>query len=543
MLRYNPLTHVCHDVIVIGGGVNGAAIARDASLRGLQVLLLEARDFASGASGHNGRMIHGGLRYLATGDIGLVIEALRERRTLQHIAPHLVRESTLFIPTLRSDLRPAWMVGLGLVALNVLDLGRHPRCKWLGKSRAMERVPGLKSDNLTGGFEMYDAYAENAERLTLENVIAASEAGADVRNYAAVSDISMDANGSLRVTWREGGETHKVIAKVVVNSTGAWADEFLSQSTGSNASLITKAAGSFVVVKATKDAPKEAVFVASKIDGRPVLVTPWLGNLLIGTTDRVVTEAVDDVKATIDEIDYLFDTIDEAFAPGIIRREDTLFSYCGVRPLPYSEGASRKTTRKHVIHKHSGDLQGLISVFGGKLSTFRSLAEDVTDVAQKFLGTPKSSCQTARLPLPGAEGCQTSLRVNHDLTRQTQKRLERLYGTRAGKVLDLIKGAPDLGEVVDTQTGAIAAEFVYAVQNEFARTLSDVFLRRTLLGYQAGRGKNLIDVFGITAKAHLGWSEQKIAADIEAYLLHIDRQDVASALEVENPYKTVSEAS
>ena len=539
-MRKNKQISKSYDVIVIGGGVNGAAIARDAALRGLKILLLEAKDFASGASGHNGRMIHGGLRYLASGDIGLVIEALRERRILQKIAPHLVKESKLLIPVLKNGRHTSWMVGLGLLGLAILDLGRHPRSRWLSNSKISDRVPSLQESNLKGAFEMYDAYAKNAERLTIENVLAASEAGADVRNHTPVTEVSRDGD-VLRVTWQENNSSHRSVAKAVVNSTGAWIDEFLAHSTGRNAGLITKAAGSFVVVKPTANAPTEAVFVTSKVDGRPVLVTPWLGNLLIGTTDRVIPSAIDDVKTTSAEVDYLFDAVDHAFAPGTIRREDTLFTYCGVRPLPFSSKTSRKITRKHVIHKHSGTLNGLISVFGGKLSTFRSLAEDVTDEVLKLIGWPSSSCQTAQMPLPGAQNAELGTGTGTSQSKLTLDRLEDLYGSRAGRILAMARKEIGLAEVIDPETGAIAGEFVYAVRNEFAQTLSDVFLRRTLLGYRADRGKDLLAKFGSTARVHLGWTDQKIATDVEEYLQLIEGQAAANSEHIPMPSINVPE--
>lgn len=517
------------DVIVVGGGINGAAIARDASLRGLTALLLEAKDFASGASGHNGRMIHGGLRYLAAGDLGLVIEALRERRTLRKIAPHLVKEQALVIPILKSGPRPVWLVGLGLVALNLLDLGRHPRCRWHSRSRVLGRIPGLRPDRLKGAFEMYDAYAENAERLTVENVLAARGAGAEVRNHARVTKISPTEDGKLCVSWQEDGASQKACASSVVNATGAWTDDFLSETVGENSGLVTKAAGSFLVVRATSNAPQHALFVHSRIDGRPVLVTPWLGHLLIGTTDRVVSGPVSEVNTTREEIDYLFDAVDQVFAPGTIRREDVMFTYCGVRPLPFSKGASRETTRKHVIHRHSGALKGMISVFGGKLSTFRSLAEDVTDVVEHSIGRSRSACRTASLPLPGAEDGAVAGDPDQKLGTHTLQRLQRLYGTRSHCILDIVAAAPELAEVLDAETGAIAAEIVYAVRSEFAQTMADVLLRRTLLGYRADRGRSLLAAFGTIAKRHLGWTDNKIKADRDAYLRHIDAQEMAGS--------------
>ena len=219
------------DLIVVGGGINGAAISRDAAMRGLRTLLLEADDFASGASGHNGRMIHGGLRYLENADLRLVREALREQATLLRIAPHLVRRTTLLLPVMKESRHPAWKVRLGLVALDLLAGAWPMRHQRLDRQEVLSRVPAIRDDSLRAGFVMQDATADHAERLTLEMVLAAAEAGAEVRNRARVSKISAQATGGLSVEWLEADAGHRASAPVVVNATGAWVDEVLATAT------------------------------------------------------------------------------------------------------------------------------------------------------------------------------------------------------------------------------------------------------------------------------------------------------------------------
>lgn len=510
------------DLIIVGGGVNGAAVCRDAAMRGLKTLLLEGRDFAAGASGHNGRMIHGGLRYLANGDLGLVIEALRERATLLAIAPHLVRRSTLLIPVRNGARHPAWMVRLGLLALDALVLWRFPRHRRLDRGAALARVPSLRRDGLGAALVMHDACAECAERLTIENVLAAVAAGAEVRNHAPVTRIEPAAEGLLRVLWHDGEAQEAAAAPVVVNATGAWTDTFLGRATGRASALTTRAKGSFIVFEAFDGAPAEPVFVESRADGRPVLVTPWQGGILVGTTDVVIAGEADGATTSEAEVDYLLDALDQAFAPGTFRRAGIRFTYCGVRPLPAATGPSHKITRKHVIHRHPAPLGGLISVYGGKLSTFRSLAEDATDAVFGLLGRPAPRATTARTPLPGAAGGAASVGSPAvSLSETTRRRLAAVYGTRAGRVIAIAAAAPDLAEVVDPASGAIAAEFVLAVRDEFARSLSDIMLRRTLLGYRPGRGLVALDAFRRLAAGHLGWSAAKIAADIAEYEAHL----------------------
>jgi len=516
------------DLIIIGGGVNGAAIARDASLRGLSVLLLEANDFGCGASGNNGRMIHGGLRYLETGQIGLVRDALRERATLLKVAPHIVKAQTLLIPSYKNSGRPGWMVRMGLLVLDVLAFGVAPMHRRLSRKVTLSRVGSLRSNNLSGAYIMHDAFAENSERLTIENIIDAAALNADIRNRCRVRDVSRNPSNSLSVRWSGPQGDDVCSAPVVVNATGAWADDFLSGGTVANSQMVTKAAGSFLVMRSFEGGPKEAVFFEAKSDGRPIIIVPWHGNYLIGTTDREIEGPVAEVQAKADDIDYLFDALSNTFDASRFDRSDILFTYSGVRPLPRKSGASHKISRDHVIHHHEAPLNGMVTVLGGKLSTFRSLAEEVTDSVYDLLGKKSPTSVTARRPLPGAKHSGKAAKeelADSELSERTQERLLDLYGGRSKQILQLTIKAQDLAEVIDETSGAIAAEFVFAVESEFAQSLADILLRRTLLGYRTGRGRDLIDHFRWIARQHLEWSSARIENDIEEYKAQLAATD------------------
>ncbi|MBU3030727.1 glycerol-3-phosphate dehydrogenase/oxidase [Paracoccus marinaquae] len=523
------------DIIVVGGGINGAAIARGAALRGLGVLLLEADDFGAGASGHNGRMIHGGLRYLETAQIGLVREALRERAVLQKIAPHIVHPQTLMIPRHKGGGHPDWKVRLGLLALDILAMGGAPRHRSLSRAKALQRVPSLRDAGLNGAYVMHDAFAAHAERLTIEHIVDAAEHGTDLRNRCRVVDIRREA-GALTVRWSGATGAGRCTALAVVNATGAWADEMLSVATVATDPLVTKAMGSFVVLRRFDGAPDEAVFFEARSDGRPVIMVPWLGNLLVGTTDRVIEGPVSAAQATRDDIDYLFDAIGHTFKAGRIQRSDILYTYSGVRPLPRQSGPSHKIGRGHVIHRHEGDLDGLFTVLGGKLSTCRSLAEEVTDSLGAFIGANHVASVTATTVLPGAapQDAREVLAAS-PLGASSRDRLLGLYGERAAKIAQLCDGSRDLAEVIDPASGAIAAEFVFAVEREFAQSLSDILLRRTLLGYHAGRGLHLLPAFEAVASRHLGWSAARIARDIADYRSYLRLTDGARFHETASP--------
>lgn len=511
-----------YDVIIVGGGINGSGIARDAAMRGLSVLLLERDDFASGASGLNGRMIHGGLRYLEQGEIGLVREALAERRTLLRIAPHLVKRRDLVIP-LRSDAgRPAWMVRLGLFALDLLSAQPSTFHRRLSRAAMLRRVPSFNPDGLKGAAVMFDAFAEHAERLTLENVLDAAKHGAIVVNHAPVSRI-VAADGVVSgVVYRDpdGGE-RSAAASVVINATGACADEFLAHAAGLDKGLLGPAKGTFIVIPPFEGASGDSVFFEARKDRRPIIVTPWNGLYLVGTTDERISGPVDAVSASRAEVSYLLRELGHCFPAFAAEGERVLYTYTGVRPLPRAAGVSTKVPRQHVIHDHAAEMRGLLTILGGKLSTFRSLAEAVVDRVFAMLARRSPACRTALVALPGGGVAATPAGVGID--GRSARRLGNLYGSRAAAVLALAEADRALAAIIDPETGAIAAEIVFAARSEWARTFEDILVRRTMIGRNSQLGLNAVDAVAGLAGSHLGWSSDRIGDNRMSYRRYVER--------------------
>lgn len=510
------------DLAIIGGGIIGAGIARDAALRGLSVIVLEKGDFAGGASGQNGRMIHGGLKYLETLDIGLVREALRERRILQTIAPHLVRPTELTMP-IRKGGRPRVMIGAGLLLFDIINMFRDPRSRIISARKALETCNGLAPEGLVGAAVIKDAWAEFSERLTMENLVGAAQSSAEIRNRTKVTGLALDDAGEkIIVTFaRDGAEQQAITASVVVNSTGAWADEVLSATCAENQRMVRGSKGTIMIAEGLKNAPERPVFFEAKSDKRPVLIAPWNGMHLIGTTDHLVEQPVDEVWAEDAEVEYLLSEINQSFPKLNLGRGDIRYLYTGVRPLPFSTKNSVKVSRHHVVKKHSKFSGRLITVVGGKLSTFRKIAEDVLRAADGKFDRPLAPSQTASYPLPGALDASGRAKIKEraQCLKISPKSIEHMlavYGMRAAGILDLIEGNAELGAVVDAETGATAAEIEFVVANEWARDLTDILVRRTMIGRNKFAGRNAVSPVNKVLR-RIGWSAGKIAAGTGNY--------------------------
>lgn len=518
-----------YDLAIIGGGINGAGIARDAAMRGLRVILLEKSDFACGASGQNGRMIHGGLRYLETFDFGLVHESLYERRVLLNIAPHLVREVDLTIP-IRKGGRSRRLIALGLFLFDCLDLFRGGRSRIISAADALATCDGLLADGLVGAAVIHDAWAEYSERLTIENLLAAREHSAQILNRARVLGLEpAEAGRSIKLTFgREDGGVASLFAAVVVNATGAWADEFLTATGGPHQPLLRASKGTILVADGLQNAPDRSVFFEAAADGRPVLIAPWNGMYLIGTTDVVADGPIDDVRAEAAEIDYLLTETNRSFPNLNLGRHNIRYSYTGVRPLPFSlNKSSVKVSRQHVIRAHPEFSGRLVTVIGGKLSTFRRIAEDVLrSVSDKF-DQQLAPSRTALQPLPGAQDAAAESRLRDraaalGLSAGSVAHLVAVFGARAHGILDLMEGSPLLAAIVDPETGATAAEIHFVVQTEWARDLTDILVRRTMIGRNRFAGRNAVDAVCEVLKS-LGWGDKMIARGKESHSAYVKR--------------------
>jgi glycerol-3-phosphate dehydrogenase len=520
------------DVIVIGAGINGAGIARDAALRGLKVLLLDKGDIGGGTSSWSTRLIHGGLRYLEHGEVGLVRESLRERETLLRIAPHLVRPLPLLLPFYENSRRGLLTIRAGMQAYDALSLGKSlPRHRVLTPSQALEQAPGLNASGLLGAALYYDAQVEYAERLVLENALSAKQHGATIKTYARVHRFISEGDSVHGVEIEDllSHETYAARGRLTINAAGPWVDEVAGMpGTKFGASLRMKrmiggTKGSHIVVASFPGAPSSALYIEAKTDRRPFFIIPWNGQMLIGTTDSRYEGDLDAVEINDEEIEYLLAETNQILPQAHLTRESIHFTYSGVRPLAFTSNSNEeKITRRHFIHDHAPELRNFLSLVGGKLTTYRSLSEQTVDLVFKKLELKVPPCTTHQEPLPGATpsalvAYSYQFAAPEYLAGKTVDHLLRVYGTRAPQVLIIADSDPTLLEIISAETGAIAAEIVFAFQNELAQTLADCLLRRTMIGLGSSAGIGEDETAAKIAQQHLGWSEDRARAEVAAY--------------------------
>ncbi|MCW2621461.1 MAG: FAD-dependent oxidoreductase [Frankiales bacterium] len=528
------------DLIVVGAGINGLGIARDAAARGLRVALLEQDDICSGVSAWSGRLVHGGLRYLEHRDFALVRESLRERERLFRLAPHLVKPLRLIMPFYSHNRRPAWMIRLGMIAYDVLSFdkktGRH---QIMSTEATLRRFPGIAREGLGGAAVFTDGQVEYAERLCVEVAVAAAGNGAVIRTKARVEEPVMREGRLAGVRYRDTttDTLHEMHAPLVLNVAGPWIDRIFRRGAPPQPRLNGGTKGSHLVVDAFPGAPDDVVYYESKTDGRLVLVIPWMGRYLIGTTDLRFDEDPGEARCDLDEMTYLLEEVNTLIPQARLTHEHVLFTYSGVRPLPYAPDVEEwEIPRSHVLHDHAPDIPGLVTVVGGKLTTYRQLAEDAIDDAFERLGRKAPRCVTAGLPLPGASGDLREVRsflLRAGLSERTAARLVALYGGRALDVLAEAEDDRELLEVLHPGTGAIAAELVFTQRHEFARTLTDVLARRVLLAFEPGHGLDVVDRAAAVLGDRLGWDEDRRASEIAEYRTWLSRLEVPSAAPVQ----------
>ena len=514
---------VDYDLVVIGAGINGAGIARDAATRGLRVLLLEKADFGAGTTSWSSRLIHGGLRYLEYGEIPLVFESLRERRLLQTLAPHLVNRLRLSIPVYSGGRRSRFIIRLGMIAYDLLSLGKSvPRHRMLSRAEMTALLPGLNSENLVGGAQYYDAQIRYAERLVVENVFAASMAGAEVRNYCPLIGINVLRGKlqSIHYADESTGEEVEVTTRLAVNAAGPWVDRVLATVNREMPEYMGGTKGSHIVVNSFDGAPEDALYVEAKSDGRPFFIIPWNGQYLIGTTDIRYSGDPSDVTASEEEIEYLLDETNRVFPAANLRSSDINFAYAGVRPLPRKANRPESAiTRKHIIVKHRRLAKGLVSVIGGKLTTYRNLSEIVVDYVCRKLQHKDAECITDTVPLPGAVGINPAMRMLEQietLSDTGRQRLIDVYGGRAAAIADRAFATPGLAATLDDQQTVLAAEVGFVIEEEFAKTLIDIVHRRLMIGLEPGQGAAVAGPIAELAAPLLGWGRSETAKQIRA---------------------------
>ncbi len=500
------------DVIIVGAGINGAGIARDAAMRGLKVLVLDKGDIGGGTSSYSTRLIHGGLRYLEYGELGLVRESLRERETLLRIAPHLVRPIPILIPIYKAASRGRTAIRVGMIAYDLLSPGKSvPKHQVLSREETLQRNPGLRAEGLVGSVIYYDCQVEFAERLVLENVLSAREHGAEVLTYARVNKIQQHA-----VEFRSAECLESATAKVIINAAGPWVDDVLQQ----DKKLIGGTKGSHIVVKPFAGAPSQAVYVEAESDRRPFFVIPWNNNFLIGTTDDRFEGDLDQVRSESWEVDYLLKETNRVFPNASLKRADICYSYAGVRPLPFTSNEHEGgITRRHFIREHSS-VKNLFSIVGGKLTTYRSLAEECVDLVFKRLGRSSPPCRTHELALPGAKSAGV-FDWPENFAENVRRRLLVVYGSRAKEIVDLCQARRSLAETFGREDNVLAAEIVFAFESELATTLTDCLMRRTMIGLDCDLGREDVEAAANVGKKYLSWSDERIIEEIREYQDHL----------------------
>lgn len=523
------------DLIVVGAGINGAGIARDAAMRGLNVLLVDKGDLSAGTSSWSSRLIHGGLRYLEHFEIGLVRESLRERERLLRVAPHLVHPLPLTLPIYKGHQRGPLLIRLGMIAYDVLSFDKSlPRHRMYSKEGALGHEPGLNPEGLEGAARYYDAQVEFAERLVVENVLDAIGHGAVLRTYANAEALVIEAGvvRGVELVDEQTGERQVVRAKVTVNVTGSWVDCLLQRSgvETNGQRLVGGTKGSHIVVDPFPGAPHDALYIEARQDGRPYFIIPWNELYLIGTTDVRYDGDRNKVVPSEEEIAYLLRETNLAIPAADLQRDDVRYAYAGLRPLPYApEGKEGSITRRHIIHDHAPQYAGLLSIIGGKLTTYRSLAEEVVDAVSKKLDRSTPHAKTGETPLPGAVARfgQFAERFRRDAPSWCDPRsvefLLKVYGIRARDVVALAERQPELREVVSDTTGAIGAMVVFAFTKEHATTLTDALMRRTMIGYGDDAGLESVEACALVAQAACGWDDARRRSEIESFRCYMER--------------------
>ncbi|MCM8775085.1 MAG: glycerol-3-phosphate dehydrogenase/oxidase [Candidatus Omnitrophica bacterium] len=465
-----------YDLLVIGGGINGAAIAHLASRRGKKVALLEKADFASGASSKSTKLIHGGIRYLENFEFDLVRESLKERSIQLQAAPHLVKPLGFVIPVYKGDLRPLWLMRFG-VFLYELIAGRYA----VGKRRnlsvkdVLSLEPGLKTEGLLGGVMYDDAQMDDA-RLCLENVLSACEYGAHAANYAEVLSFIKEKGKVVGVKARDllGGTHFDVFAQKVVCAVGPWTNELLRLDHPQAKKRVRTTKGIHLVYE--DPISNHALLLPSLRDKRIFFVIPWMGHSLIGTTDTSYIGDPDHVEAAEEDVDYLFNETKRIFPERRLTRDKILTTFAGLRPLVRKWGSPSKISRRHLFYKTES---GLIFVVGGKYTTYRKIAEECVNKLWRPVAKEEFTVYGGGTIYEKP----ADLAIKYNLHIDLIKGLMAKYGTRYVDVLRLAETDIKLMEKVSEKPPVIRAQLVYSAKVEMACKADDIVWRRLGLGY------------------------------------------------------------
>ncbi|MBI3088484.1 MAG: glycerol-3-phosphate dehydrogenase/oxidase [Candidatus Omnitrophica bacterium] len=532
-LRDELLTKLCtqtFDLLIIGGGIVGAGIARDAAMRGLSVALVEKGDVAGGASSKTSKLIHGGLRYLEHGQLRLVREGLRERRILRTIAPQYVWPLSLLLPIYRSGTRPRWKIAVGLALYDwfaaswnmpaPLSAGRAHRMT--SAREALRLEAGLNPRGLVAAAAYSDCQMDDA-RLCLANVLQAMQFGAVCCNYVRVVAMRR-ARGRLCGAMVEdvrAGRQLDVQARVVVNATGPWSDAIRRLSDRTTSKRLAPTKGIHLVLPKLSS---QALFFESPRDRRMIFLLPWGGSTLVGTTESAVAGDLDALRANDQEVAYLLEAVHHLLPESRMTEADVVGTFAGARPLLAFSGSSTQASREHQIEI---DSFGLASVMGGKYTTYRAMAQQALDlVVQRAhlpappMGRRPERCLTDQISLLESAHPVVLNRwqdVTQRLDPSLMARLLAVYGTGAFRILEVLEFEPPLIQPLCPHHDAIQAELVYAMREELACTVSDLFFRRTKIAYSACQGLDALSVVADLLMRYGRHSPEEVEEQLDEY--------------------------
>ena len=472
------------DALIIGGGITGAGIARDAALRGLSVALIDKGDFASGTSSRSSRLIHGGVRYLEHGHLHLVFEASAERRRLLKLAPHLVKPMAFTWPVYDGQRLPLWKLNAGLTLYDALALfrnvGRHTR---LGAKELLAAEPTVRSRLLGGGVRYWDASTDDA-RLTIANVVDAHARGAAVANHVVFAGVESESPG-LRVArvWDAlSNDQFTIRARAFVNATGPWSDSVRQLEGGRGGSRVKGSKGAHIAVDHARVGNREAVTMLHPRDGRVLFALPSGAQTIFGTTDTFTSASADEVRANASDVDYLLEAANWYFPEARLSGADVVAAWAGIRPLMPTTADEGSASREHSIKRSA---RGTVTITGGKLTTYRVMARQTVDVLAGVLGT-RGRAPTATTPFP--ESPEPHGRP-------------------------IVPGLP-------WRSGAIRR----GVESEFACTLGDLLIRRTHVAFQTrDTGRSVARTIAAEVGSMLGWDAARAAREIERYDAEVSR--------------------
>lgn len=524
-IEERELSH--YDAIIIGGGITGCAVAYDCASRGLNVALLEKDDFGGATSAATSKLIHGGLRYLATMEFGLVRESLKERRILENIAPNLVYPIPIMVTTTRTKItNTRWVIKAGMILYDILSFDKGwtwdpskkiPLHSSMKPEEVLKEEPNVKKEGLTGASIYYDCLSISPERLTLSFLKSATAHGAVASNYAEVTGFIRESSRITGVTVHDRLKNRKkaLTGKLVINCGGPWADIVLNMARKDGEDVHLRRSEGIHVI--TRPLINNHIVGSITPGGRHFFVIPWRNHSLIGTTDKEYIGHPDDYRVTRESIEELLDEVNLSFGnTDPITYKDVKLAYGGLRPLVEDQTEEvYESSRKYEIYDNAGEgMEGLITVEGGKYTTSRNLAENVGNMALKKLGVKKKSSSTHKEYLEGSQipSMKSFLKSLHkrypDFSPETVEYLGRHYGTEAPEIFGMARADKKLAEQL-TADGEILAEVLYTVRNEMARSLQDILFRRTGIGTLGHPGKKVLTKVSDLVARELRWNSSK----------------------------------